>query len=105
MHTALPKMKSLSRLGMRLNGMQKRQSMRSLTARDSRKMLVTVRILLFRISTVITSVFPSTLRRNMKEYRRICTADCHSVLKREELEGGGGLEGRMIKTLGPQGRG
>ena len=79
MQTALPKMKSLSRLGMRLNGMQKRQSIRSLTARESRKMLVTVLILLFRISTVMTSVFPRTLSRNIKEYKRICTAaGCHS---------------------------
>lgn len=79
MQTALPKMKSLSRLGMRLNGMQKRQSMRSLTARERRKMLVTVLILLFLISTVMTSVFPSTLSRNIKEYNRICTAGCHSA--------------------------
>lgn len=79
MQTALPKMKSLSRLGMRLNGIQKRQSMRSLMARDSRKMLVTVLILLFRISTVMTSVFPSMLSRNIKEYKRICTAGCHSA--------------------------
>lgn len=88
MQTALPKMKSLSRLGMRLNGMQKRQSMRSLTARESRKMLVTVLILLFRISTVMTRVFPSTLSRNIKEYRRICTASCHSARSnRDETEG------------------
>ena len=79
LQTALPKMKSLSRLGMRLNGMQKRQSMRSLTARERRKMLVTVLILLFLISTVMTSVFPSTLSRNIKEYKRICTAGCHSA--------------------------
>lgn len=88
LQTAFPKMKSLSRLGMRLNGIQKRQSMRSLMARDSRKMLVTVLILLFRISTVMTSVFPSTLSRNIKEYKRICTAGCHSAeSNRDKTEG------------------
>lgn len=67
LQTALPKMKSFSRLGMRVKGMQKRQSIRSLTARDSRKVLVTVLIRLFLTSTVITRVFPSMLSRNIKQ--------------------------------------
>lgn len=56
---------------MRVNGMQKRQSIRSLTASDSRNVLVTVLIRLFLISTVITSMFPKTLSRNIKQYSRI----------------------------------
>lgn len=56
---------------MRVNGMQKRQSIRSLTASDSRKVLVTVLIRLFLISTVITRMFPKTLSRNIKQYSRI----------------------------------
>jgi len=56
---------------MRVNGMQKRQSIRSLTASDSRNVLVTVLICLFLISTVITRMFPKMLSRNIKQYRRI----------------------------------
>lgn len=83
LQTALPKIKSFSRLGMRVNGMQKRQSIRSLTASDSRNVLVTVLIRLFRISTVITRMFPKTLSRNIKQYSRIriiwCkSGNCHS---------------------------
>lgn len=60
-------MKSCRRLGIRVKGMQKKHNMRSLMASDSRKKLVTVLILLFLISTVITRVFPRTLSKKIKE--------------------------------------
>lgn len=52
---------------MRVKGMQKRQSIRSLTASDSRNVLVTVLIRLFLISTIITRTFPKMLSRNIKQ--------------------------------------
>ena len=58
---------------MRVKGMQKKQSIRSLIASDSRNILVTVLILLFLISTMITRVLPSTLSKKIKEYRKIRT--------------------------------
>lgn len=62
---AAPKMKSSRMFGMRVNGMQKMAIMRSLTASDSRKELVTVRIRLFMIRTMIISRLPKTLSRKM----------------------------------------
>lgn len=66
MHIAAPKMKSWSRLGMRLKGIQKTANMRSLTASESKKQLVTVRMRLLSINTAMMSRFPNTLRRKMR---------------------------------------
>ena len=60
-------MKSSRRLGMRVKGMQKMAIIRSLTARDSRKELVTVLMRLLTARTTIMSRLPNTLRRKMTE--------------------------------------
>ena len=67
MHMEPPKMKSSRMLGMRVKGMQKMAIMRSLTASDSRKELVTVRMRLFSIRTTMISRLPKTLSRKMRE--------------------------------------
>lgn len=51
---------------MRVKGMQKTAIMRSLTASESKKELVTVRIRLFTMSTTMMSRFPKTLTRKMR---------------------------------------
>lgn len=68
---AAPKMKSLRMLGMRVKGMQNTAIIRSLTASDSRKVLVTVRMRLLTVSTTMMRRFPITLRKKMSEYSRI----------------------------------
>lgn len=65
MHMAAPKMKSWSKLGMRVKGMQKTANMRSLTASESKKQLVTVRMRLLSVNTAMMSRFPKTLRRKI----------------------------------------
>lgn len=67
MHMEAPKMKSSKMLGMRVKGMQKMAIIRSLTASDSRKELVTVRMRLFSIRTTMISRLPKTLSRKMSE--------------------------------------
>lgn len=67
MHIAAPKMKSLRMLGMRVKGMQKTAIIRSLTASDSKKVLVTVRMRLLTVSTTMISRLPNTLRKKMSE--------------------------------------
>lgn len=67
MHMAAPKMKFFSMLGMRVKGMQNTAIIRSLTASDSRKVLVTVRMRLLTVSTTMMSRFPITLTRKMSE--------------------------------------
>ncbi|KAG7241612.1 hypothetical protein INR49_025532 [Caranx melampygus] len=59
-------MKSLMRLGMRVKGMQTRDTIRSLTARDNRKRLVTVLIRRFLTRTAMMRLLPRTLRRKMR---------------------------------------
>lgn len=66
LHVPLPKMKSLMRLGIRVKGMQTRDTIRSLTARDSRNRLVTVLMRRFLTRTAMMRLFPSTLRRKMR---------------------------------------
>lgn len=66
LHMTVPKMKSLMRLGMRVKGMQTRDTIRSLTDRDSRKRLVTVLMRLFRTRAAMMRLLPKTLRRKMR---------------------------------------
>lgn len=66
LHMPMPKMKSLMRLGMKVKGMHTRDTMRSLTARDSRNRLVTVLMRRFLTRTAIMRLFPRTLRRKMR---------------------------------------
>lgn len=61
LQTASPKTKVPMRLGTRVKGMQHSASSRSLSARDSRKELVTVRRRRFSASTATTSALPPTL--------------------------------------------
>lgn len=60
-------MKSWRIFGMRVKGMQKTTIIRSLMARDNRKVLVTVRMRLLTVSTTMISRFPNTLRKKMSE--------------------------------------
>lgn len=62
----VPKMKSRIRFGMSVKGMQTRDTIRSLMARDSRNRLVTVLILRFRTSTAMMRLLPTTLSRKMR---------------------------------------
>lgn len=96
LQTVLPKIKSFSRLGIRVNGMQKRQSIRSLTAKDSRNVLVTVLICLFLISTVMTRMFPKTLSRNIKQYSRIRIIWCKSENSHREKSGMNYTDHRLL---------
>lgn len=67
MHMVAPKMKSSSMLGISVKGIQKMAIIRSLTASDSRKELVTVRMRLFSIRTTMIRRLPKTLSRKMSE--------------------------------------
>ena len=60
-------MKSSRMLGISVKGIQKMAIIRSLTASDSRKELVTVRMRLFSIRTTMISRLPKTLSRKMSE--------------------------------------
>lgn len=66
LHMPMPKMKSLMRLGMRVKGMQTRDTIRSLMARDSKNRLVTVLIRRFLTRTAMMRLLPRTLRRKMR---------------------------------------
>lgn len=76
---AAPKMKSSSRFGMNVKGMQNIAIIRSLTARERRKELVTVRIRLFTTKTTMMSRLPKTLSRNIREYSSIRTESISEI--------------------------
>jgi len=86
LHMPLPKMKSFMRLGMSVKGMQKTHSIRSLTARDSRNRLVTVRMRRFRTRTVMMRLFPMKLRRKINTYSTILTVWFISDKQKREHE-------------------
>ena len=62
---AAPKMKSSMMLGMSVKGIQKSAIIRSLSASDSRKQFVTVRMRLFIAKTTMIRRLPATLRTKM----------------------------------------
>ena len=65
-HITGPNMKSFNRVGMRVKGIQKTESNKSLKERFSKNTLVIVRIHLFWARVKITKTFPTTDRRNIK---------------------------------------
>lgn len=79
LQTASPKMKVPMRLGMSVKGMQQTASIRSLSARESRKELVTVRRRRFRSSTATTRAFPQTLSTKISVYSRTRTVRSRSA--------------------------
>lgn len=79
LQTASPKTKVPMRLGTRVKGMQQSASIRSLSARESRKELVTVRRRRFRSSTATTSAFPQTLSTKISAYSRTRTVRSRSA--------------------------
>ena len=64
---------------MRVKGMQQSASIRSLSARDSRKELVTVRRRRLRSSTATTRAFPQTLSTKISAYSRTRTVRSSSA--------------------------
>jgi len=66
LHMPVPNTKSFMRLGMKVKGMQTRDTIRSLMARDSRKRLVTVLMRRFLTSTAMMRLLPRPLRRKMR---------------------------------------
>lgn len=79
LQTASPKTKVPMRLGTRVKGMQQTASIRSLSARESRKELVTVRRRRFRSSTATTRAFPQTLSTKISVYSRMRTVRSRSA--------------------------
>lgn len=79
LQTASPKTKVPMRLGMSVKGMQQIASIRSLSARESRKELVTVRRRRFRSSTATTRAFPQTLSTKISVYSRTRTVRSRSA--------------------------
>lgn len=69
---------------MRVKGMQQSASIRSLSARDSRKELVTVRRRRFRSSTATTRAFPQTLSTKISAYSRTRTVRSSSAGARSQ---------------------
>lgn len=69
---------------MRVKGMQQSASIRSLSARDSRKELVTVRRRRLRSSTATTRAFPQTLSTKISAYSRTRTVRSSSAGARSQ---------------------
>ena len=91
-HIVLPKIKFLSKVGIRVNGIQKTANSKSDMDRFSRNTFVTVRIRRFCASVTITKVFPITDSRNIKLYNGIRT----SPLRLGGLPRGGLMGGTVV---------